>query len=108
MKKKLSTYEIAEMLRADQNANWSYEGAHALAGYLEEIEASSGEEIEFDPVAIRCDFAEYSSAREAAKEHSFDAPEGADEEESERAALEYLQGNRQVIEFDGGIIVSAF
>ena len=108
MKKTLTTNEVADLLRADEYANWSYAGAYALAEYLEELEESTGEEMEFDRVAIRCDFSEYPSAAEAAADYSFDPPEDADEDEAEKAALEYLHDNTQVIEFDGGIIIQQF
>ena len=41
--------------------NFSYEGLSALFDYLEEIEESTGEELEFDPVALCCEFSEYDS-----------------------------------------------
>ena len=39
--------------------NFSYEGLDALFEYLEELEDSIGESIDFDRVAIACDFSEY-------------------------------------------------
>ena len=39
--------------------NFSYEGLSALFDYLEEMEESTGEELEFDPVALCCEFEEY-------------------------------------------------
>ena len=54
----LSTNQAVTELMADDNANWSYEAATALVEWLEELEDSSGEPIEFDPVALRCDFSE--------------------------------------------------
>ena len=61
MKQTMTTNEVAAALRADDNANWSYAGALALAEYLEEWERESASEMEFDRVAIRCDFAEWKS-----------------------------------------------
>ena len=69
MKQTMTTYDIADELRRDENANWSPAGALALAEYLEELEADTGEEMEFDRVAIRCDFSEYKSLREWAEEY---------------------------------------
>lgn len=108
MKKTLTTNEVADLLRADEYANWSYAGALALAEYLEDMERDLGEEHEFDAVEVRCEFAEYASAADAAADYSFEPPDGADEEEIEEAALEYLRDNTQVIEFDGGIIIRQF
>ena len=43
----MTQYDIANELMQDDNANWSRAGAFALAEYLEELEASIGETIEF-------------------------------------------------------------
>jgi hypothetical protein len=60
--------------------------------------------MEFDAVAIRCDFAEYPTAVEA---HN-DMSTGQDNltEDDEEKALEWLRDNGSVIKFDGGVIVS--
>lgn len=115
MKTTLSTTEAAEILLSDTCARWSRAGAFALVEYLEEIEDSTGEEIEFDRVAIRCDFSEYNSLHEWARDYFIDwrgdlsLPEGmAGEEEEEDAIREYIQDHGQLIEFNGGIIVSSF
>ena len=100
MKTTLSTNQAAHLLLADENADWSYNGAMALCEYLEQLEEYE-EEIEFDRVAIRCEFSQYGSAFEAAKEYH-------DECEDNEEALEYLQENTTVIEFEGGIIIQQF
>ena len=42
MKNTLNTYEITNALLQDENAAWSYDGARALAEYLEEYEEACG------------------------------------------------------------------
>lgn len=102
MIKTLTRYEVAELLLADSNANWSRSGALALAEYLEGVEIDSGHPMEFDLVAIRCEWTEYRSEIEAVAEIAgFVAI-------NKEAALEYLQEKTDVIEFDGGIIVRIF
>ena len=120
MKMTLNTYEIADALRNDTNAKWSYNGARALAEYLEEYEESTGEEMELDVCAIRGDFYEYESAFEAATDRGWEPeasilddddnirPDDEVMEENEELALKWLQNDSQVIEFDGGLIVSQF
>jgi hypothetical protein len=124
MKKTLNTYDIANELLADSNAAWSRAGAFALAEHLEECEESTGEEIELDVVAIRCDFSEYTSLQDWASEYFSNESEAVDslgleldmdgetvtngEEEIEEAIREYIQDHGSLIEFDGGIIVSSF
>ena len=97
MKETLTTHEIAHKLRQDENAGWSYDGALALAEYLEELEADCGQEMEFDRVAIRCDFSEYASATEAASDYGWGAVEDNDEDQNETAALGFLHGSTTVI-----------
>ena len=61
MKETLNTHQVANALFKDENAAWTYAGALALAEYLEQFEDDTGEEMELDVVAIRCDFSEYAS-----------------------------------------------
>lgn len=103
----LTTYEAIKLLKDDDNAGWSWDGAEALIGYLENLEDSLGKPIEFDPVALRCAYSEYSSALEAAQDYGF-ISEDEDEDEIESAALEYLQDRTTVIQFYTGVIIEQF
>lgn len=115
MKMTLTTTDIARELSGDENANWSWEGAHALADYLEDYEESTGEEMELDIVAIRCDFSQYDSLQDWAKEYfgewrvelDIDA-DIDDDNELDGLIRDYIQDRCTLIEFDGGIIVSSF
>lgn len=110
MKLTLSTSHAADLLRQDDNANWSYAGALALVEYLEELEQGD----EFCPVAIRCEYSEYSSLTEWAQDYftswkeDLDLHECDDLDEVDERIREYIQDNGQLIEFSGGIIVSSF
>jgi len=44
--------------------NFSYEGRKALFDYLEELEDDTGEKIEFDPIALCCEYSEYENFKE--------------------------------------------
>ena len=99
----LTTYQIAARLLRDSNACWSRPGAFALAEYLQSVEDETGEQIEYDAVAIRCDWSEYPSAVEA---HN-SVTQGHDlTEDDEEIAMERLREIGQVIEFNGGVIIS--
>jgi hypothetical protein len=39
--------------------NFSYEGRKALYEYLIDYEEDAGEELEYDPIAVCCDYTEY-------------------------------------------------
>jgi hypothetical protein len=118
MKQTLTTQQAADILFADKNAGWTYAGARALVEYLEELEEDTGEEMELDFVAIRCDFSESPSLQEWASDY-FGEPLAqwadrigveatADDDELDSAIREYIQDRGQLIEFDGGVIVSSF
>jgi hypothetical protein len=120
MKETLTPHEVAERLFRDENANWTFAGALALAEALVEYEEGSGEEMEFDAVAIRCDFSEYKSLQEWAADYfgtdrdghgwrcHLDVSEDADQDDMNNAIRSYITDRGQLIEFDGGIIVSSF
>jgi hypothetical protein len=116
MKMTLNTYQVADALKNDTCARWSYNGSLALAEYLEEYEESTGEELELDVCAIRCDFSEYSSLLDwandyfsnALEELGFDETEENDDDEIDDKIRDYIQDHGQLIEFNGGIIVSSF
>jgi hypothetical protein len=67
MKNTLNTSEVEYLLMSDENASWTMAGAYALAEYLEQVEEGCGTEIEFDRVAIRCEYSEYESLQEWAR-----------------------------------------
>lgn len=111
----LNTHAAAHLLTQDKNANWSYRGAMALVEYLEELEESTGEEMEFCAVAIRCDFAEWQDLMEFAKEYFGSLENVANKfpryvfrDEINDAIREFIQDHGTLIEFDGGVIVSSF
>jgi hypothetical protein len=106
MKLTLTTSAAVELLKVDQYARWSRAGAAALVEHLEQLEKDCGTEIEFDHVAIRCDFTEYKSALEAATQYGFEP--SAFQAEDDDAAFEWLQDRTQVIEFEGGVIIRNF
>lgn len=123
MKLTLTQSEIARLLMEDKNADWSWEGARALAQYFDE---ECPEDAEFDVVETRCEFSEYPSLQSWANAYfgswnnicdefgpDYHGPlDGEDAEDyAERfddAIREYIKDNGMIIEFDGGIIVSNF
>ena len=116
MKQTLTTYDAASQLHDDKDGGWTWNGAQALVEYLEELEADMGEEIEFDRVALRCDFSEHGSLVGWVEgyfgnewEEMIGFVEGflSDGERDERIR-NFIHENGQLIEFDGGIIVSSF
>ena len=105
MKQTLSTLEAANILFNDEFAGWTYAAAYALVEYLEELEEETGEEMELDRIALRCEFSEYKSAVEAASYFDEDFSEFTD---SEAVALAYFDERTNVITFEGGVLIQQF
>ena len=114
MKKTLGNSEAVRLLMNDECARWSREAAQAIVDHIEEIEESTEQEIEFDPVAIRCDFSEFESATEAASEYGwqFDGDDGEDDLEHRKvcSALDFLEGHTLVMQLpkSDGVVIQNF
>jgi len=123
MKTTLNASDIARALKSDENANWTWNGARALAEYLEQLEEDTGEEMEMDVCAIRCDFSEYDSLEAWASDYfrnqadavdklgltlGMDGSIDEDSDEIDDLIRSYIHDHGTLIEFNGGIIVSSF
>lgn len=94
MKKSIYLFEFVANERLGRN--FSYYGLQALYHWFEEYEEGTGEEIEFDPVAICIDFADYKNFEEI----KGDYPDLKD--------MEDLEYNTIVIPHEQGIIIQKF
>lgn len=109
MKETLTNSQFCHRFKEIRPDNFSWAGLEALFDHLEQHEEDCGEEIEFDPIALCCDYSEHENAADCVREMGYSVFfEGEDEGERENEALEYLQENTQVIEFTGGIIIQGF
>jgi len=118
----LTPSDIAELLRKDGCANWSYKGSYALADYLEGLEDDGNRcrlcgcdttRIEIDIVAIRCEYSEYDNAIEALgaydEDEVFEIRKLHDDPDAQEAAAIYqLEQRTNVLVFEGGIIIEQF
>ena len=66
--------------------NFSYEGKKALFEYLQEYEHDTGEQLEFDYIALCCDYSEYETEQDLLQEY-------------QSSSLENLRDNTEIIEF---------
>tara|TARA_R100000234_G_C4977403_1_gene169119 strand:+ start:403 stop:729 length:327 start_codon:yes stop_codon:yes gene_type:complete len=90
MIRQVSNSEFIDDLFKDDYANWSYEGADALYEFLTELEEDMGEQIEFDRVALRCEYSEYENLEDILSQYD------------NINTLEDLKENTIVIEFKYG------
>ena len=58
MKQTVNTYQFVEGFNT-RKENFSYDGLLSLFEYFEQLEDDIGEQIEFDPIAICCEYSEY-------------------------------------------------
>lgn len=58
MKETINLYAFREGFRQVRPDNFSYEGLEVLFNHLEEFEEMTGEQMEFDVIAICCEYAE--------------------------------------------------
>ena len=105
MKTTVSEFQFVESFRAaGRESQFSRAALFALFEYLEDYEDSCGVEFELDPIGICCEWAEYPSALKAAHDYGSSGKEN----DTEEAALEWLENRTQVVEFDGGVVIQLF
>ena len=103
MKTTLSTAQAADMLmkfEAFGTGDDAYSLCYSMAEWLEQYEEDTGEELELDPVAIRCEYSVI-ELRDVCEDYTVDADEDP---------LEYLEYNTVVIptEFEDTYIIQEF
>ena len=102
MKTTVTSYQFVEAFRAaGRESQFTRAALFALFDYLESYEEDCGVEIELDPIAICCEWAEYESAVEAAESYGREFSDESD-------ALDWLREQTQVIEFQSGVLIQQF
>ena len=59
MKRTITEYEFIKGFEGSYADSFSYEGMKALYEYFTELEEDTSFEIEYDPIAIHCEYTEY-------------------------------------------------
>lgn len=107
MKTIVTEYQFIEAFRhAGRESQFSVNARRALFAHFEALEEDTGTELELDPIGICCEWAEYKSPKEAAKDYGFEwKPNliGCHD-----ASLKWLHEQTQVVEFDGGLVIQLF
>ena len=70
MKQTVSKSDFRDAFEAIRPKNFTYDGLEALFNYLEEIDRESQAEMEFDVIAICCEFMEYKNLAEYNENYS--------------------------------------
>ena len=102
MKQTVTSYHFVDSFRdCGRETQFTRPALFALFAYLESYEEDCGVELELDPVAICCDWAEYESAVEAAESYGREFSDESD-------ALDWLREQTQVVEFQSGVVIQQF
>ena len=105
MKTIVSEFQFVDAFRAcGRESQFTVPARRALFAHFEQFEEWTDTEIQFDPIGICCEWAEYSSALKAANDYGFKGRE-LDTEES---ALDWLHEQTQVVTFEGGLVIQQF
>ena len=75
---------------------FSYEGTKALFDHLEQYEQDSDHELEFDPIAFRCDFDEYKNLKEV--KNNYDDIKNLDDLRNHTTVIEIPNTERLIIQ----------
>ena len=94
----MTQHDFTEWFRTSETRKdqFSYNGLVALFEYLESYEIDTASKIEFDPIALCCEYTEYENLKELQGEYE------------DIKDLDDLRDHTQVIEFDGGIIIQNY
>ena len=105
MKTTVSEFQFIESFRlCGRESQFTVPARRALFAHFEQVEEDSDTEIELDPVAVCCEWAEYPSALKAANDYGFKG----NESDTEEAALDWLHEQTQVVPFEGGLVIQQF
>jgi len=97
IKETVNEYRFRDVLMADEYAGWSYGACRALFEYYEQLSEDTGEDIELDPVAIRCEWNEFDTLAEAYDQYS---PEEDSGEKTEAEMREWLEERSTVLDVE--------
>ena len=72
MKQSVTRFDFVDWFRGSDTykRNFSYEGLNSLFDYFEQLEEDMENEIDFDPIAICCEFSEYENLNEIKENYS--------------------------------------
>ena len=96
MKKTVTEFDFVNDFTAIRPNNFTREALYALFDYFEQLEDETEEEIEFDPIAICCDFTEYDSLTEV--KEAYDDIETIDDLHDRTVVIEVPETERLIIQ----------
>ena len=109
MKTTVSKYDFERaFVTAGRKENFIYEGLAVLFDYLEELEASTGQEIELDVIALCCEYTE-DTWRNIADNYGIELDETEDEDEQKQQVQDFLEVETVVVgKTEDGFVYACF
>lgn len=106
MKTIVTQYTFVDSFRAcGRESQFTSHALRALFEHLERVEEDTDTELELDPIALCCEWAEYPSALEAAKDYGY--LEGVDSKDE--SPIEWLSNRTDVVRvWENGVIIRQF
>ena len=96
---------VDTFVKINRENNFSYYGRLALFEYFEQLEDDIGEQIEFDPIAICCEFTEYKNLKELNEAYDKNF-EDLEEVREYTEVIEIHKLNHETMKYEnGGFIV---
>jgi predicted solute-binding protein len=109
MKQTVNFSDFVDAFKAyDRYDQFGYQALMIVFEYLEELEESTGEELELDVVSICCDYAT-DNWHDIAVNYSIEIDENENEDEQKQQVIDYLNENTVVLgETDCEIVYQIF
>ena len=95
MKATVTEYEFVDTIMRLRPNNFTRAGLFSLFEYLTQLEEDCGVEMEFDPIALCCEFTEWENLKEFQENYSTDFK-----------TLEQIADDTQVIQIDDEAFIS--
>lgn len=96
MKQDITESYFIDQIVGDEYNSMSYEGAKALFAWLEQYEDDCNIQVEFDRVAIRCDFSEYENLEEILSD--YDSIHSLDDLRDKTMVIEVPNSDKLIIQ----------
>ena len=100
MKQSITRFDFVDWFRGSDTYknNFSYDGLNSLFDYFEELEEQMENEMDFDPIAICCEFSEYENFEEIKESYNSTDIQTMDDLRDHTSVIEIENTDRLIIQ----------
>ena len=100
MKQSITRFDFVDWFRGSDNYknHFSYDGLNSLFDYFEELEEQMENEMDFDPIAICCEFSEYENFEEIKENYNSTDIQTMDDLRDHTSVIEIENTDRLIIQ----------